>query len=187
MAPVCAKLCSAPICRKAGGLFSLLLICIVALTELELRDTPLAPFIDSTGPLLMLPFGALIAYVPMGDDLLLRTSFLANEWGVWLGAVSGSLFILHWPVRKAVIEKFWSEAPVAAVLLVQVLVAICFHHFVQKRINACSGTRRMAGAQLAPVEPGTEDAKVERPPTATTLDAAMVEHATIGCSSKAEV
>lgn len=107
-----------------------LLVCAFLFAPMPTEEC-LMVFLDK-GPLLLPLFGSLLIFLPQGQDVILLPKVLESKPAVWLGAMSASLFILHWPVRLIVAEV-WHDPPLCVVLVSQFSVAAIFHE-VQQRI-----------------------------------------------------
>merc|ERR1712232_87591 len=71
----------------------------------------------------------------------------------WFGALSGELFLLHWPVRL-LLYRVWPENPVPVTFAVQLVVAAIFSE-AQKRIlgnKRKAPTQSVKGMDTAPLE-----------------------------------
>jgi len=103
----------------------------------EPSSSVLTLFLDK-GPLLLPVFAMLIIFVPVGNDILLRPNFLEYSLGNYLGAMSGHLFLLHWPVKVLLDSVTAGSIWWPIVVMVQFLVAgVCYE--VQKALTPLAG------------------------------------------------
>lgn len=158
--------------RKSAGTCTLLLLLLI----FACFTAPQAGAIDlllDKGPLLLPVYCTIVVYVASGEDFFMRPIVMENPYLVWLGAMSGELFLLHWPLR-CLLYKLWEECPMVITLIFQFIVSAIFHE-VNKRLL---GTKRKVAAPLPtkeakPVEspapetvanPGDEAIQVDEPP-----------------------
>jgi peptidoglycan/LPS O-acetylase OafA/YrhL len=95
-------------------------------------DSECFTFSLARGPLLLPLYALLLIFVPQGQDLLLRPEILESKPALWLGAMSGSLFILHAPIRHVI---DWACGPDAVpqwlVFAVMFAVSAIYHELQQ--------------------------------------------------------
>merc|ERR1712050_734148 len=119
---------SVPLLLRRSIASSLLFILILVFLVFRAPDRGAVELMFDKGPLLLPVYCTLVIYIASGTDFLLRPKIMENRVAAWLGAMSGELFLLHWPLRL-LLYRMWEDNPIVLTLIFQFVVSAISHEF----------------------------------------------------------